>query len=228
MLIHTIFISCALVLAYNSYKEIGSAIYSKYFLSHATRTEIKETFPWAVLLFTLMYLLCAVWNRTEKSCLTFRQYRTILILQAIITSLIFLPRGAHCIITLNLSIFYFVVMLLAWHIIEEITIVIPVAAISEALLPPILYRFVRIPKSIVSVSLSIPHISWKNLPIDRTRSATFIVIFMYLFALCALLVIFRLEKIAEYVADVAYFSLLTGVTIDAYRVIKNRIKSNEK
>jgi hypothetical protein len=44
--------------------------------------------------------------------------------------------------------------------------------------------------------------------------------FMILFSLCALLVLVNAEKIAEHVANVAYFLLVIGVGIEVYRLIR--------
>jgi hypothetical protein len=51
-------------------------------------------------------------------------------------------------------------------------------------------------------------------------SAPFILSFMGLLMVCAFLLIFKLEKAAEHVANVAYFALVIGVGIEVYQLIK--------
>lgn len=51
-------------------------------------------------------------------------------------------------------------------------------------------------------------------------SAPFIILFMVLLVICAFLLVFKLEKLAEHLANIAYFSLAIGVGIEVYQLIK--------
>jgi len=51
-------------------------------------------------------------------------------------------------------------------------------------------------------------------------SAPFIILFMVLLVICAFLLVFKLEKLAEHLANIAYFALVIGVGIEVYQLIK--------
>ena len=51
-------------------------------------------------------------------------------------------------------------------------------------------------------------------------SAFFIISFMVLLMICAFLLIFKLEKVAEQMANIAYIALVVGVGIEVYQLIK--------
>ncbi|MCF6149648.1 MAG: hypothetical protein E3K37_13425 [Candidatus Kuenenia sp.] len=53
-------------------------------------------------------------------------------------------------------------------------------------------------------------------------SAPYIMLFMIFLLSCAFLLIVKLEPIAEQVANVAYFLLVTGVGIEFYQLMKQR------
>ena len=115
VLVHTALITLALILAYNTYKEIGTHLFGKYFLPHSIRGDIKDTFPWAVSGFIILYIVCSIRRGAKNGNLTFREYGIIFILQAVITSLIFFSNGHHAVIILNFSLFYLAVFLLTWN-----------------------------------------------------------------------------------------------------------------
>lgn len=59
-----------------------------------------------------------------------------------------------------------------------------------------------------------------KLYLKEKPSAPFIILFMVLLMSCAFLLIFKMDKVAEQVANVAYFSLVIGVGIEVYQLIK--------
>lgn len=70
----------------------------------------------------------------------------------------------------------------------------------------------------------------KKWPYFREKlSAPYILAFMALLITCAFLLVFKLEPVAEQVANVAYFLLVVGVGIEVYQMVKNkeRRKQNE-
>jgi hypothetical protein len=56
---------------------------------------------------------------------------------------------------------------------------------------------------------------------EEKPSAYFIIVFMILLILCAFLLIFKQEWLAEQLANIAYFCLVIGVGIEFYKMVKN-------
>jgi len=52
--------------------------------------------------------------------------------------------------------------------------------------------------------------------------APYIIGFMVLLILCAFLLIFKLEPVAEEMANIAYFLLVVGVGVEFYQMVKNK------
>jgi len=69
-------------------------------------------------------------------------------------------------------------------------------------------------------------IHFKNKKKFFSSSKTYILGFMVLLVICAFLLIFKAEKIAEQVANVAYFLLAIGVGIELYSFIKHKDSKN--
>lgn len=58
--------------------------------------------------------------------------------------------------------------------------------------------------------------------LKKNPGSGFILVFMFLLAVCAFLLIHRREKIAEQVANWAYLSLVIGVIIKFVRMIREK------
>lgn len=213
--IHTGLILCALILAYNSYKGIGSHLYDKHFLPHDIRTEIKGTFPWSIIIFAALFILSSIGRDKKGGYPSFRQYVVIFVLQAITINLIFLSKKLHILIVQDLALLYLAGFLFIWSGIKRF-IVIGTAGWAEEILQPIIYR---------PLQRNMPRVReyFKEKP-----SAAFIIGFMALLMICAFLLIFKVEKAAEQIANIAYFSLVIGVGIEAYQMIKHGNVDNEK
>lgn len=213
--IHAGLILCALILAYNSYKEIGSHLYDKHFLPRDIRAEIKGTFPWSIIIFAALYTLSdTVWDK-KGDYPSFRQYAVIFALQAIIINLIFLSKGLHILIVQNLALLYLTGFLFIWAG-KKRFIAIDTTVGAEEMLPSTIDRPLQ-----------------KNMPMVREYfkekpSAPFIIGFMALLMICAFLLIFKAEKAAEQIANIAYFSLVIGVGIEVYQMIKHGNVDNEE
>lgn len=68
-------------------------------------------------------------------------------------------------------------------------------------------------------------------PIKKTKLSsgnTYILLFMCLLAICAILLVLGLEKAAEQVANFAYFSLVIGVGIKLYQFIKEKKRTGKE
>lgn len=114
-LIHTGLICLALILTYNSYKEIATYLYGKYYLSRPVKAEIKDIFPWVITLFVVSYVLCSIRRGKGKGLLlTVRQYGVIFLFLAVILNLVFFSKGHHVVIVLNTTLFCLATFLLAW------------------------------------------------------------------------------------------------------------------
>lgn len=209
-LIHAGLICIALLAAYNSYKEIGSHLISKYFLPHVLKGEIKDAFPWMILIFMVLYSLCSIWRDKEKGLLlTIQQYRTIFIFQAVISNLIFFSKGHHVLIVLNFSLFCLAIFLLALvGVKKQMELVLAGQVEISAFVPPILYK--PLERNIALITGY-----FKEKPANP-----FIIIFMGLLVLWTFLLILKLEKTAEELANIAYFALLIGIGIEIYQQVR--------
>lgn len=218
IIIHAVILWAALVLGYNSYKELMREIEP---LTRATRDSIKATFPWAILIFSGLYFIVRGWRREVEGrekigiFLTPGQYGYVITFYAILLNLFFFSKGRDILIPLNLSVIYSVILLTILSglgrlfYFENLTSDLqPLISRTQDWLPPIVYRLLM-----------------RNLPkvqvyIKEKPAAPLIIGFMALLMICALLLILKQEKAAEELANIAYFLLVMGVGIEVYRMIK--------
>lgn len=205
-LIHFGLLFCALILAYNSYKEVGTHLRGKYFLSHTIKKDIKATFLPTSVVFAVLYLLCSVIRGRQKSYLTLREYFILFILLTLISNLIFFSKGPRVLIVLNLSFFYLAVFLFLFATFAKVLLNI-IEAGPELFLPPILYK-----------SLTNNLARARNY-FQEKPSAPFILASIGLLATCALSLALSLKGVAEVGATVAYFALVIGLGIELYILI---------
>lgn len=218
VIIHAVILWIALALGYNSYKEYMREIAP---LEKAIRHSIKATFPWAILIFSGIYLGFSIKKKTRTVFLNIWQYIFAIALYAVMLNLLILSKGKDVLIPFNLSISYFgIILLISFFISRLITIKLqPLTSNllqAQDWLPPIVYRFLI-----------------SNLPrtqsyIKDKPSVPFIIAFMFLLIVCAFLLIFKAEKVAEKVANIAYFSLVVGVGIEVYQMIKHKNVNDDK
>ena len=213
VIIHAVILWVALALGYNSYKEFIKEFEP---LTKAVRDSIKATFPWAILIFSSLYFIFSFRRKIGSFFLTTWQYFYIIIFYAILLTLIFFSKGRDILIPINLSIVYFVILLLPGIVLTRYVNNIENLIKAQDWLPPIIYRFLT-----------------SNLPraqayIKEKPSVPFIIAFMALLVICAFLLIFKAEKAAEQLANIAYFSLVIGVGIEVYQLVKNRNIDEEK
>ncbi len=206
IIIHTGLLWAALALGYNSYKEFMRAFEP---LARAVRDSITATFPWAILIFSSLYFIFSIRRKIGGIFLTTWQYLYIIIFYAILLNLIFFSKGRDVLIPINLTIVYFVILLLPGIVLTRYVNNIENLIKAQDWLPPIIYRFLtsKLPRA--------------QAYIKEKPSAPFIIAFMALLVICAFLLIFKSEKMAEQVANIAYFSLVIGVGIEIYHMIKH-------
>ena len=212
ILLYTAFVFAALILAYNTYKEVGTHVYGKYFLSHADKKSIKDLFPWAAISFIALFNIYSLWYRKWKSILTYKEHCWLLLLQAAICNILFFSQGHHVIIVLNLSILYLPLFLFSFSFAAGGFRVDPVQ-----LVPPIVLPLLQ------------------KLPIARAASfclkrpsAPFIVLFMCLMFYSAVSLILELQKFAEDLADCAYFALIFVLVIELLCILYKYGNEDEK
>lgn len=205
----------SLVLSYNGYKEYIKRSFDTF--PAELKIAIKATFLWAILVFITLYILHSIWQSRKNESLSLRQHIIILLFQAIIINIIFFSKGIHILIFLNLAfIIYLVFFLIVWAGIINRLIVIDTANLAEEFLPPIIYRPLQ-----------------KKMPLilayfKEKPSAPFIIGFMFLLIICTILLMLNLERTAEYLANIAYFSLVIGVGIEVYQFVKHGKRDDKK
>lgn len=154
------------------------------------RIAIKATFPLAVLIFVALFVLYGIGRDKKDNYPSFRQYVVIFCFHVLCINFIFLSKGMSILIVQNLAILYFVIFLFIWG---------GMMRFAGEMLPPII----------------------KEYSFDKSKlSHKFIIGFMILLMLCAFLLIFKQEKAAENLANIAYFLLVIGVGIEVYRLIR--------
>lgn len=204
-IIHSCLLLGALVFAYNSHKEYMR--HHVFPIPMELRLLIKATFPWAIMIFIILFVLYGIWRRERENYPTLRQYIVIFGLQAIIVNLVFFFKGPHILIVQNLALFYFAVLLAIWGVIGRLIIIDKTGWVQE-LLPPIVYRPLQ------------RNIPWIREYVRKKPVALFVAGFMALLMICAFLLIFKEKKIAEQIADIAYVLLIIGIGIEIYQLIK--------
>lgn len=208
VILHALILWAALALGYNSYKEFVKEFEP---LSINAKNAIKATFPWAILIFLSLYSAFSIRKKRAAILLGIWQYASIIIFYIALINLFISSKGRDVLIPLNLSILYFVIILICLFGLKRLVVISNIEQHlpkAQDYLPPVIYRFLM-----------------SNLPkirsyIKEKPSAPFIVGFMILLIMCAFLLIFKAEKTAEQLANIAYFSLVIGVGIEVYRMIK--------
>lgn len=204
----------SLVLSYNGYKEYIKRSFDTF--PAELKVAIQAAFPWAILVLVALYIPYSIWRGRKAGTLSLRQHIIILILQAVIINIIFFSKGIHILIVLNLAlIIYFAIFLIVWAGINRLG-VIDTANLAEEFLPPIIYR---------SLQKRMPLIL---LYFKEKPSAPFIIGFMLLLIICAILLMLKLEKVAKDLANIAYFLLVIGVVIEVYQFIKHGERDDKK
>lgn len=193
----------SLALAYNSYKEVMRECAP---LSRAIRDSIKDSFHWSILLFASLFILYGICKNKDKFA-SRRDCMIVITGYAVLANVIYFSKGIHIIIVQNIAVLYLTLFLFAWAGLKRF-IVIDQIVKAEELVPPIIYRYFR-----------------QNMPRLRKYSkekpsAPFIIGFMVLLMICAFLLIFKAEKAAEQLANIAYFCLVIGVGIEVYRMVR--------
>lgn len=226
VIIHAGVLWLALSLGYGSYKEFMKGIEP---LTGDVKALIKAAFPWAILIFSGLYFIVRGWKREVEGreklgiFLTAGQYGYVITFYTILLNLFFFSKGRDIFIPLNLSVVYSVILLTVLLGLSRLLYFENLTSDLRSLisktqdwLPPIIYRFLQ-----------------ANLPkaqayIKEKPSAPFIIGFMILLIICAFLLIFKHEKTAERVANIAYFSLVIGVGIEVYQLIRYRNADEEE
>ncbi len=201
IIIHAVIVWAALALGYNSYKEVAP-------LARAVKDSIKSTFPEAVLGFLCLYFLFST-RKEGRIFLSFIQYVYVIVIYALLLNLFYFAKEIDVLVPLNLSVAYLAMLLLLGPYLGKVKIN------AEDWLPPVLYKHIN-----SSPSKSDGHS--KN-----SASAPFILVFMAAMIIVAILLILDAEKAAEQLANVAYFSVVIGIGIEIYALIKNRNNLNK-
>lgn len=214
IVIHAGLLWVALVLGYNSYKEFEP-------LPKIVKASIKATFPWAILIFSGIYFAVSFMKNIKSIFLNVWQYVYVIISYAILLNLFFFSKGKNVFIPLNLSVLYFLILLTILlglsriFYFENLTSNLqPLTSKVQDYLPPIVHRFLITNKAQAYVR--------------EKPSAPFIIAFMVLLIICAFLLILKAEEAAEQLANIAYFSLVIGVGIEVYQLMKGKTEGNDE
>ena len=193
-----------LSLAYNSYKEFRRGLGVIYLVTAEQKIAIKSTFLWGVLVFVTLYVLFGIVRGKKEGYPGVKQYAIIIAIYVLSLNLLFITRGAGVLIVLNISWVYLAAVLFAWSGIKRSSI----AGWFNAIIVPFVYRAFNGYIPVLKQYL-------RDKPADP-----FIVGFMALLALCAVLFIFNYEKAAEGLANIAYLFLGVAVAVEAYLMIR--------
>ena len=204
IIIHAVVVWVALALGYNSYKEVMYGIDP---LAKAIKDSIKATFPIAVLLFSGLHFIFSIRKKAGEISLSLNQYVYVIVIYAALLNLFYFEKGKDILIPLNLSILYVAMFLLLYQSLRKTKIN------AQDWLPPIVYRLIiREPSQTDTKTFSLN---------------PFIIAFMASMVICALLLAINEVKVAESVANIAYFLMVVGIGIEMFKVDKISRKSNE-
>lgn len=204
-LVHAALLCCALILTYDSYKEIVSHLYDKYYLPKDQREEIKNAFPYAIIIFLVLYLFYSIWHNKEKGFLSAAEYGRLFILQAVITNLMFFSKGHHVLIVLNSSFLYLSIFLF---------VSVKISGTITGIIPD------TIDKRLIHTSSSnlTSLILWSYTYIRERPSAPFILTFAATLPVATFILMTESTKKADPIATVAFFALFIGVGIETHRL----------
>jgi hypothetical protein len=195
IILHAAIMLIALTIGYNSYKEI---MQDSAPIVPNIKASIKAAFPWAILIYSFLYLALSFKKEAKGIFLNIWQYVVSIILYLILLNLFFFSKGRDTFIPINLSALYFLMLL------------IPIWGI---------YRFFM-PKNLDVYLIK------SRTYIKKRPSAILIISFILLFIISSFLLLEQ-KKIAEYIANAAYFLLIIGVGMEVYQSIKHG-KRDEK
>lgn len=196
IIIHAGILWASLSLGYNSYKEYMSTFAP---LFRIVKDSIKLTFPYAILMFCMLYLIFSYRKKTSRVFLSGWRYVSVFSIYTILLNMFFFSRGRDILIPLNLSVFYLAILIPVCYFLskyvnidnEENLIIL------EEWLPPVFYRFL-------------------NNNFQEKPLASSIAVFIVLLVMCAFLLILRAERAAEQLANIAYLLLVIGAGREVY------------
>lgn len=206
---------CVLALAYNSYKEYATATGEGAIFPLYLKVAIKSTFPWVVLIVTVLYLLNRLFGSRLNERLGVMRHGVTVVAYAVVVNGVFYRMAPEVIVVANISVLYFVLMLLLRGGVKRLTGESP-SQWLESLLPTFLYGLVKACAGLV-----------KKYTTGR-YSSSFIILFIALLPVCALLLIFKGSEATEGVASVAYLALVAGVVKEVYGMVKGADKDEAK
>ncbi|MBE9528428.1 MAG: hypothetical protein IME99_04240 [Proteobacteria bacterium] len=204
--LHFILIWSSLALGYNSYKDILQESAS---LTVAVKDSIKGTFPWGILIFVILYVLCGVLGRKAGNILlTVRQYGIIVAVYVLLMNILFFSRGISVLVALNLSAMYIAILLIIIGVVNRFFVADTAVCSDNDAAPTASSNWHRRKAKIAEYFK------------ESDLSSKFIIAFTVLLVVCALLLLVHGEKHVEVLAGVAYLLLVLGVAVGVYRLIR--------
>lgn len=204
----------ALSFSYNSYK--GYVIRSVNEFPGDLKTKIKATFIWAVFVFTAIYAV-SVLRSAQRSKMTLKagQYAAAVVgYMAVVNAVFFIaPSELGVLIVLNVSALYLAFLIVLWSCLRKLASGVDTTGLAPRLIPPLFWEIQWVRDSLAS--------GLKN-------PAMFILGFILLIMLAALLHVSMNGKAAVRVVNVAYFMLAAGVSIGFYQFFKENGKGEKK
>lgn len=209
-LAHSVFFLIALILAYNTYKEYLRGWDAEYLIRPEFKALMKASFPWAVLIFFAVYLLHNLLIRGKKNEGSNGWSGRMVLFYAFIANLAFISSGEHVLAIQNISILYFSFFLIVWSRARNISIDLSPIGSIRFKLPDIDFK-----KIFMIVAFSGVLVKKVDL------SSFFIKAFGFLMFMCAALLCFGAEKLAERLGNLAYFSIAAGIAIETYHAYRH-------
>lgn len=200
IIFHATVMLIALVIGYNSYKK--NMRYSVPIAPHI-KVLIKAAFPSAIFIYSILFFVLSLVKKIKGIFLNIWQYAISIIFYLIFLNLLFFSKGRDILIPINLSAPYFLMLLL------------PVWCIYRLILPENL-----------DVSLS-DYLLKAQTYIKKRPSAILIISFISLLIICSFLLLEH-RRVAEYIANAAFFLLIVGVGIEVYQSIKHGKKDEKR
>lgn len=210
-LAHSVFFIIALILAYNTYKEYLRGWDGEYLIRPEFKALMKASFPWAVLIFFAVYLLHNLIIRGKKSESSNGWSGRMVLFYAFIANFAFISSGQHVLAIQNISILYFSFFLIVWSRARNISIDLsPIDSMKGELLDMDFKKTFKL--------LAV----WFRKLVNEDRLSSFLIkSFGVLMFVCAALLCFGADKLAERLGNLAYFSIAAGIAIETYHAYRH-------
>ncbi len=189
---HMLVLWGALIVAYNGFKKITRVYWGP--LAQSLKSDIKLCFIWVIISFGVL-LLVYLLKKKQDDLPSVSHYSYLFILHILVINLIAYQKDWALITIINSAELIFIIILAVLH----------------------KYRLYLISAWREKFGALVVKQVDSKVFLALTNSRNYILAFVIILVTCAFLLMFKAEKVAEELANAAYFAILIGVGIEFYK-----------